>query len=381
MSFSAFDHRCMAEAITLARRGLFTTMPNPRVGCVLARNGEILGRGWHERAGEAHAELRAINDARGRAGNKAGDAVRGASAYVTLEPCSHQGRTGPCTQALVQAGVAEVIVAMKDPNPTVDGAGIAALEAAGIVCRSGLMEAAARALNPGFLSRMERGRPWVRVKLAQSLDGRTALANGKSQWITGKAARHDVQRWRARADAILTGIGTVLADDPSLNLRLEGLDRQPLRVIADSRWRTPMDARILNLEGSVLVAGRDDMPLPETLHEVAECLPLPAELHVVRQTGHGHVSLVALLEALAAREVNQVHVEAGATLCGALLREQLVDELLLYQAPTLLGEAGRPSIVLGTLENMQDRPLLTLLERVSVGEDLRMRFRPQYCED
>ncbi len=369
MSFSAFDHRCMAQAITLARRGLYTTMPNPRVGCVLARNGEVIGRGWHERAGEPHAETRAISDAQGRAG----DAVRGATAYVTLEPCSHQGRTGPCTGALIEAGVAEVIVAMKDPNPTVDGSGIAALEAADIVCRSGLMEAAARALNPGFLSRMERGRPWVRVKLAQSLDGRTALANGKSQWITGKAARHDVQHWRAQADVILTGIGTVIADDPSLNLRLAGLDRQPLRVIADSCWRTPLNARILELEGGVVVAGRDDMPVPEKLREAAECLSLPAS--------DGHVSLPALLEALATREVNEVHVEAGATLCGALLREQLVDELLVYQAPTLLGEAGRPSIVLGTLEDMQDRPLLTLLERVSVGADLRMRFRPQYGED
>lgn len=355
----------MAQAIALARRGLYTSMPNPRVGCVLAKAGQIVGRGWHERAGEAHAEPRAISDA--------GAAAHGATAYVTLEPCAHQGRTGPCTDALIAAGVAEVIVALRDPNPAVDGSGIAQLEAAGIACRSGLMEAQSRELNPGFLSRMERGRPWVRVKLAQSLDGRTALANGASRWITGAAARQDVQRWRAQADAILTGVGTVLADDPSLDLRLDGVERQPLRVIADSRWRTPPGARTLQLDGPVLVAGRDDLPVPEALRLAADTLPLPPR--------GGRVPLQALLRALAEREINEVHVEAGATLCGALLQEQLVDELLIYQAPCLLGEAGRPSLCLGALERMQDRPLMTLLERVSVGEDLRMRLRPQYCGD
>lgn len=366
MNFTAFDHRCMAEAIVLARRGLYTTMPNPRVGCVLAKDAEIVGRGWHERAGEPHAEPRAIIDA--------GAAARGATAYVTLEPCAHRGRTEPCTEALIAAGVAEVIVAQTDPNPAVNGSGIARLEAAGIVCRSGLMHDPARALNPGFLSRMERGRPWVRVKLAQSLDGRTALANGKSHWITGAAARQDVQRWRARADVILTGVETILADDPSLNLRLAGVDRQPLRVIADSRWRTPVNARTLQLHGRVVVAGRQDLPIPAQLQRAAECLPLPA-------AANGRVSLTALLRELAGREVNEIHVEAGATLCGALYQERLVDELLLYQAPCLLGEAGRPTFVLGALERMEQRPGLTLLERVSVGEDLRMRYRPQYCED
>jgi len=356
----------MAEAIALARRGLFTTMPNPRVGCVLAREERIVGRGWHERAGGPHAEIVALE--------AAGEAARGATAYVTLEPCTHEGRTGPCADALVAAGVAEVVIAQRDPNPKVAGGGMARLAQAGIARREGLMADEARDLNPGFLSRMERGRPWVRIKLAQSLDGRTALVSGESQWITGAAARRDVQRWRARACAVLTGVGTVTADDPSLTVRGIESARQPLRVIADSRWRTPPRARTLVQDGSVLVAGREDRTVPPALLATGvESLPLPARA--------GRLDLAALLGALAEREINEVHVEAGGTLCGALLEQCLVDEVLLYQAPCLLGHEGLPTFRLDGGVAMAARPTFTLLERVAVGDDLRMRLRPQYSED
>jgi diaminohydroxyphosphoribosylaminopyrimidine deaminase/5-amino-6-(5-phosphoribosylamino)uracil reductase len=369
-AFTAFDHACMAEALALARRGLRTTTPNPRVGCVLARDGAVVGRGWHERAGGPHAEIHALGDA--------GERARGATAYVTLEPCAHRGRTGPCADALVEAGVRTVIIAVRDPNPRVNGGGMATLIEAGIETREGLMAEEGRALNPGFLSRMERGRPWVRVKLAQSLDGRTALANGNSQWITGDAARDDVQRWRASACAILTGVGTVLADDPSLNVRLGDEPRQPLRVIVDSRWRTPAGARTLGLPGPVLVAGLDSLDIPSPLAGVAECLPLPGVEDPL--DGVPRVDLTALLAELARREINEVHVEAGGTLSGALLRASLLDELLLYQATCLLGDAGRPSFLLGELDDMGKRPAFTWQERVMVGNDLRMRLAPPYRE-
>ncbi len=354
----------MAEAIALARRGLDTTSPNPRVGCVLARDGEVVGRGWHEVAGGPHAEIAALADA--------GVNAAGATAYVTLEPCNHAGRTGPCSEALLSAGVAEVVAAVRDPNPHVSGAGIERLGQAGVRTRHGLLEAQARALNPGFFSRMERGRPWVRVKLAQSLDGRTALADGASQWITGAAARADVQRWRARACAVLTGVGTVLADDPSLDVRLDGATRQPLRVIVDSRWRTPPRAKTLDLPGVVLIAGRDDREPPRELLDRAECVGLPAD--------GDRVHLGALLELLAAREINEVHVEAGGTLCGALLGQELLDDLLLYQAACLLGEGGLPTFVLGGMDRMEQRPEFRVLERIAVGDDLRMRLAPPYRE-
>jgi diaminohydroxyphosphoribosylaminopyrimidine deaminase/5-amino-6-(5-phosphoribosylamino)uracil reductase len=368
--FTAFDHACMAEALVLARRGLSSTMPNPRVGCVLARDGKVVGRGWHERAGGPHAEIHALEDA--------GDLARGATAYVTLEPCAHQGRTGPCADALVQAGIGAVVVAVRDPNPAVNGGGLARLAAAGIDARVGLLEEEGRALNPGFLSRMERGRPWVRVKLAQSLDGRTALANGDSQWITGAAAREDVQRWRSRACAILTGVGTVLADDPSLNVRLPEAPRQPLRVIVDSRWRTPPNAKTLSLPGPVLVVGLDSAPVPPALSAAAECLSLPGMTDPI--AGARRVDLEALFAELSRREINEVHVEAGGTLNGALLRSALLDELLVYQADVLLGDAGRPSFLLGMLRSMQDRPAFRAMERVAVGDDLRMRLAPPYRE-
>jgi len=363
------DARWMARALRLARRGLYTTDPNPRVGCVLVREGRVVGEGWHERAGGPHAEVVALR--------QAGEAARGATCYVTLEPCSHHGRTPPCAEALVAAGVSRVVAAMTDPNPQVAGRGLARLRAAGIEVESGLMAETARELNLGFVARMTRVRPWVRVKLAASLDGRTALASGESQWITGVAARRDVQRWRAQASAILTGVGTVLADDPALTVRPAELGedpgRQPLRVVVDSRLRTPPAARLLRQAGPVLVATREDAD-PARCRALeaagAEVLPLLAD-----ETGR--VALPALLAALAAREVNELHVEAGATLAGALVAQGLADELLLYQAPLLLGDEGRGLFRLPALSRLADAPAWTVLEVVAVGRDWRWRLRPE----
>jgi diaminohydroxyphosphoribosylaminopyrimidine deaminase/5-amino-6-(5-phosphoribosylamino)uracil reductase len=365
MSFSAFDHTCMSEALRLAARGMNSCHPNPRVGCVIARDGRVVGRGWHQRAGEAHAEVLALAEA--------GGAARGSTAYVTLEPCSHQGRTGPCTTALIGAGVSEVIAATPDPNPRVDGQGIEQLRAGGVRVRSGLMADEAEALNEGFFTRARIGRPWVRVKLAQSLDGRTALHNGVSQWISSAESRHDVQHWRARSSAIMTGIETVLSDDPSLTVRELDTPSQPLRVVVDSRWRTPPDARTLALPGQVLVAGLAEIEAPAPLAAAgAELLPLPAS---GRQ-----VDLNALLGELAAREVNEVQVEAGPTLAGALLAARLVDEILLYLSPSLLGDAARGSFALGVLDRMEQRVRLEWLDAERVGGDLRARLKPLYGE-
>ncbi|TVQ30059.1 MAG: bifunctional diaminohydroxyphosphoribosylaminopyrimidine deaminase/5-amino-6-(5-phosphoribosylamino)uracil reductase RibD [Wenzhouxiangella sp.] len=357
MSFSADDHRVMAEALHLAERGRLTADPNPAVGCVIVRDGSIVGRGWHRAAGEPHAEVLALREAGVRA--------RGARVFVTLEPCSHHGRTPPCTDALIEAGVSEVVAAMVDPFPANAGHGLELLMRAGIRVRSGLMEAAARALNPGFVSRFERGRPWVRVKLAISLDGRIAGPDGRSQWITGPAAREDTQRWRARASALLTGIGTVLADDPQLNLRLPGIDRQPLRVVADSRARLPQCARMLNLPGPVLVAST--RPAPWSREGLAwwQGPANPA----------GRLDLEALLAMLVTREVNEVHVEAGAMLSGALLEAGLVDELLVYQAPVLLGD-GQAMLALPGMEKFDQRLHLDLIDSRRLGPDWRFIYRP-----
>ncbi|MEJ2534101.1 MAG: bifunctional diaminohydroxyphosphoribosylaminopyrimidine deaminase/5-amino-6-(5-phosphoribosylamino)uracil reductase RibD [Gammaproteobacteria bacterium] len=362
MSFNAFDHACMASALRLAERGLDTATPNPRVGCVIARNGEVVGEGWHRAAGEPHAEIGALRASGARA--------RGATAYVTLEPCSHHGRTPPCSEALAEAGVAEVVYAADDPNPAVNGGGRADLEAAGIRVRRGLMAGLASDLNAGFEARMRRGRPWVRIKLAQSLDGRTALENGVSQWITGAAARADVQRWRARSCALLTGVETVRTDDPSLDVRLPGAERQPLRVIADSHWRTPPESKTFDRPGRVVIAGLEGAPVPPELERrAAKILRLPKR--------NGRVDLERLLEALAGLEINEVHVEAGAQLCGALLQARLVDEMLLYQAPCLLGSRGRPSFVLEEVTEMGRRPAFDWVDRRMVGDDLRLRLRPR----
>lgn len=359
--FSELDREFMQAALAEARGGLYTTQPNPRVGCVIARGNRIVGRGMHQFAGGPHAEINALADA--------GMEARGATVYVTLEPCCHTGRTGPCTEALIAADVARVVYAHDDPNPVVAGDGARQLQEAGITVESGLLEEAARALNEGYLSRTERGRPFIRCKVAISLDGRTALAGGHSQWITGEAARADVQHFRARSSAILTGIGTVLADNPRLNVRLgfPGIEvQQPARVILDSRLRTPADARLFAAGGPVHVftgaRGGDGLPRA-TIHEVP-----------VGETG---VDLAAVMEALARLDFNEVLVEAGAAINGSLLRAGLVDELLVYQAPVLIGNEARGLADFGPLAVMSERLEFELHEYQAVGDDLRLALRPR----
>ena len=364
MSSSPDDTRFMAMAIRLARHGFESTSPNPRVGCVLVRDGETLAEGWHARAGEPHAEALALA--------AAGESARGATAYVTLEPCSHHGRTGPCVDALVAAGVARVVVATEDPNPRVSGQGLAGLRAAGIQVELGALASEARALNPGFFSRMTRGRPWLCCKLAMSLDGRTAMASGESRWITGEAARQDVQRLRARSCAVVTGIGTVLTDDPRLDVRLgdPASARQPLRVVLDSALRTPADARVTAAPGhALLVHAESDRRREQALMAAGcELLRLP--------DGQGRVALPALLEALAARECNEVLLEAGAALCGAFAAAGLIDEYRIYLAPVLLGSRARPLLEL-PFEHMAERLQLTITAIEAVGEDWRITAIPR----
>ena len=358
--FSAHDHEFMARALRLAERGLYTTTPNPRVGCVLVRDDAVVGEGWHERAGEAHAEIHALN--------AAGNLARGGTAYVTLEPCSHHGRTPPCAGALIAAGVARVVAAMRDPNPQVAGQGLAQLAAAGIVVADGLLAQEARELNIGFVSRMERGRPWLRLKLAASLDGKTALNNGRSQWITGPEARRDGHAWRARACAILTGAGTVRDDDPRLNVRDVETSRQPLRVVVDSHFETPPTARILEGGKTLLVAAKEDAPKIAALRAAgAEVIVLP--------NPQGKVDLARLMATLAGRGVNELHVEAGHKLNGSLMREGLVDELLLYFAPTLIG-SGREMFPLPEIADLAGRRDLKILDLRRVGADVRILARP-----
>ena len=358
---AAADAVFMARALQLAQRGLYTTDPNPRVGCVIVKDGRIIGEGWHQRAGGPHAEIHALN--------AAGPQARGATAYVTLEPCCHHGRTPPCTDALIQAGIVRMVVAMSDPNPLVAGQGAAVLTAAGLRVESGLMQTQAEALNPGFISRMRSNRPYVRAKLAVSLDGRTALAHGVSQWITGEAARADVQGLRARSSAILTGIGTVLADDPSLNVRAFDIGRQPLRVVVDGGLRMPATAKMLRLPGATLiVTARDDAADASRLVEAgAEVLLLP--------TDSGRVDLAALMQHLALREINELMVEAGAGLCGALLAAQLLDEVVIYYAPHILGSSAQAMFALPGLENMQQRVALQVQDVRAVGDDWRVTAR------
>ena len=357
-AFSVADHAQMARALQLAARGLFTTSPNPRVGCVIVKDGRVIGEGWHERAGTPHAEIHALK--------AAGEAARGATVYVTLEPCSHHGRTPPCAEALVNAGVARVVAAMRDPNPLVAGGGIDMLTLAGIDAAVGLMEAEARALNPGFISRMTRRRPWVRLKTASTLDGKTALANGASQWITREAARADVQKLRARACAILTGSGTVLADDPRMNVRDFDTGRQPLRVIVDSALRTPTDAAIL----PALVACHHADPFTRAALEAAgaEVVELPG--------ADGRVDLAALLRLLAQRGVNEVHVEAGAALNGALLAAGWVDEWVAYMAPMAVGDDARGLFARPPLVSLADAARFKLADVRQIGGDLRLTLLP-----
>ena len=361
------DGRFIARALELAARGLETATPNPRVGCVLVRDGRAIGEGWHARTGEKHAERAALASL---AADLPG-AARGATAYVTLEPCSHHGRTPPCTDALIEAGVARVVVCTEDPDPRVRGRGIAQLREAGIAVEIGAGAAAARALNAGFFKRMATGRPLVRLKLAASLDGRTALASGESRWITGEAARADVQRLRARSCAVLTGSGTVLADDPRLDVRTGADARQPLRVVLDTRLRVPPTARTLAPPGRVLVLSASADAARRAALEAAgaEVLTLPA--------GGAGVDLAAALDELGRRELNEIHVEAGATLAGALLAGGLADELVLYSAPVLLGSEGRAMLEIGPIGAMADRLELGLEEVVRIGEDLRIVARPR----
>ncbi len=412
---SAIDRRHMARALDLARRGLYSTDPNPRVGCVIARGERVVGEGWHRYAGEPHAEIHALA--------AAGGDSRGATAYVTLEPCRHTGRTGPCTRTLIEARVAKVVAAMPDPDPRVAGQGFAELAEAGIEVETGLMETPARALNRGFVSRHERGRPWVRCKLAATLDGRTATATGESRWITGEAARADVHRLRAQAGAILTGIGTLLADNPRLDARVEDTGclappmQPPMRVIADSRLRTPPAARALSAPGRVLVATigggegpiiggiarESEYPLAATAGGAAEgpivdgiarepgdalaattcaaarmraLVEAGAEIVPLPDVG-GRISLPALMVALAGRGINEVHTECGPTLAGALLESGLVDEIVVYLAPALLGDAARGMFTLPGVATMRDRIGLEITGVARLGADLRIDAVPK----
>jgi diaminohydroxyphosphoribosylaminopyrimidine deaminase/5-amino-6-(5-phosphoribosylamino)uracil reductase len=349
----------MARALALAERGLYTTTPNPRVGCVIVRDGEVVGEGWHERAGGPHAEAIALA--------AAGERARGATAYVTLEPCAHHGRTPPCAEALVNAGIGRLVAAMSDPNPLVAGKGLARLREAGLDVQAGIMEAEARELNCGFVSRMSRGRPWVRVKIAASLDGRTALSDGRSRWITGPEARRDGHHWRARACAVLTGIGTVKADDPELNVREVSTSRQPLRVVVDARLETPSKARVLG-EGTLIAT---------TVNEVARNAVFDAKGAAVLALPNagGDVDLAALLRELAARHINEVHVEAGARLNGALLQARLIDELLVYLAPSLLGANARGMFDVPEVRELAQRHELEVRDVRTIGRDIRVIAR------
>lgn len=368
------DARFMGRALRLAERGLYTTDPNPRVGCVLARNGQILGEAWHRRAGEAHAEPLALA--------QAGHRTVGATAYVTLEPCCHHGRTPPCTAALIEARVARVVVAMADPNPLVSGRGVSELRAAGLQVDLGLMEEEAADLNPGFIRRMRAGRPWVRCKLAMSLDGRTAMASGESRWITSEASRADVQRLRARSSAILTGIGTVLHDDPALTLRLDPATgqpparasalRQPLRVVLDSALRLPPSARLLREPGRTLVVTCAD----STEGRAAPLAAAGAEVLRAPRDANQGVELGWVVAELGRREANEVLIEAGPRLAGAALRQGIVDEIWLYVAPHLMGDSARGLFHLPGLTQMKERLALELLELRQIGPDLRLRLRP-----
>ena len=371
MSQQITDVRHMAQAIGLARRGLCTTAPNPRVGCVIAQGERVIASGFHRRAGQAHAEVEALRAAR--------EPVRGATAYVTLEPCSHHGRTPPCADALIDAGVARVVSASLDPNPLVAGSGLERRRAAGIAVESGILEREAGALNPGFFKRMRTGMPWVRVKLAMSLDGRTAMADGSSKWITAAAARADVQRLRARSCAIVTGVGTVLHDDPRLDVRIatdEGVTpgRQPVRVVVDSQLRMPPSARVIGAAGDTLVAtaGRDAARAQALADAGVTLLHLPAP--------DGRVDLRALLAHLAVAQCNEVLIEAGATLAGAALRAGLVDELIIYMAPTLMGSAARPLLDL-PFASMDEKLGLQISDITAVGSDWRITAVPvsKFC--
>lgn len=358
MSFSADDHKFMSRALHLAKKGIYTTAPNPNVGCVIVKEGEIIGEGWHEKAGEAHAEIHAVK----QAGNKA----EGATAYVTLEPCCHHGKTPPCTEALIKAKVSRVVAAMIDPHSKVAGQGLKQLESAGIFVESGLLEEQATALNLGFIKRMQKRLPYVRCKLAMSLDGRTAMASGESKWITSAAAREDVQRLRARSGAILTGVGTVLADDPSMTVRLKGIDSQPLRVVVDTNLSMPTDAKMLKEQGkTVLMTCSADESVTQVLTDAG------ADIHMMPYCNTS-VDLKSVLQQLSDMSINDVLLETGATLSGAMLQAGLIDEIIIYMAPVLMGNNARGLFALPALDSMQDKIELDIIEQRLVGQDIRL---------
>ncbi|HEX5054974.1 MAG TPA: bifunctional diaminohydroxyphosphoribosylaminopyrimidine deaminase/5-amino-6-(5-phosphoribosylamino)uracil reductase RibD [Gammaproteobacteria bacterium] len=376
--FDALDHQYMARALQLAARGLYTTQPNPRVGCVLVRNKRVVAEGWHEYAGGPHAEIMALK--------KAGIDAEGATAYVTLEPCSHQGKTPPCVDALIAHRLARVVVAMQDPNPLVDGDGMQRLREAGVRVDAGLMASQAAALNPGFIKRMQAQRPFIRLKQGISLDGGTALANGMSQWISGENSRIDVHRLRARSSAILTGVDTVLSDNPAMTIRLESLAvlgeleaesssriKQPLRIIIDSNLRTPPDARVLKLPGDVLIVTVSDDPARGAVltSDHVEVVRLPAD-------ERGKPDLHDLMSILAAGQVNELLVECGGRLAGALLARRLVDEIVLYVAPCLLGSSARGLFDIEPLQDMRERIELDIQEIRPIDRDIRIIARPVY---
>lgn len=368
----------MARAVQLARHGNYTTHPNPRVGCVVVQQDDVIGEGWHLCAGEPHAEIKALRDV--EANGKRAD---GATVYVTLEPCSHHGRTPPCANALIKAGVRRVVIAMRDPSPKVAGQGSARLKAAGIEVTEGVLQAEAEALNPGFISRFVRRRPFVRCKLAMSLDGRTAMASGESKWITSSAARQDVQRLRARCDAIMTGIGTVLADDPQLNVRAAGVAgleaivdndsyRQPLRVIVDSRLKSPVTSRAVTAPGRALIATTAAV----TDRQLKAFGDQGATVRQYAANG-GRIDLTTVLKDLAEQEINEVLLEAGPMLCGAMMQAGLIDELIVYMAPHLMGDAGRGLMTFIGVDNMAQRIALKMIDVRAVGNDLRLTFYPE----
>jgi len=358
---SVRDAFYMAQAISLAKRGRYTTDPNPRVGCVLVRDGEVIGQGWHVKAGQGHAEVEALKNV---------PDAKGATAYVTLEPCSHQGRTPPCCDALINAGVSRVVAAMQDPNPQVSGSGLEKLKAAGIEVICGVLQEDALALNRGFIKRMTDSRPFVRSKLAMSLDGRTAMASGESKWITSNEARADVHRLRAESSAILTGINTVLADDPALNARVDGDVLQPVRVVLDTHLNMPVTAQMAKLPGRslILTCAQDEQKQGALQQAGFEVYQLPCK--------NGRLDLQAVMDFLGQQQINELLVEAGSVLNGALLDEDWVDEYVIYMAPCILGDQGRGLFNLPGLQQMADKKQLKLRDVRQVGQDLKLTYTP-----
>ena len=369
--WTASDYQHMSRALQLARRGLYSTDPNPRVGCVIVKDDVVLSEGWHQKAGQPHAEIEALNNAKQ---NHTSGNVSGATCYVTLEPCAHHGRTPPCTESLINAGIGKVIVAAIDPNPLVAGKGLQQLKAAGIETASGLMKVQAAELNPGFEMRMQQGRPFVRCKLAMSLDGKTALSGGDSKWISSAESRMDVQKLRARSSAIMTGIGTVIADDPSMNVRLPETSewaehgQQPLRIILDSWLETPLDAKILSLSGDVIIFhASNDKENKQNLENTG------AELVFVKaQRGPDFLEYV-LAYLATEKEINEILLETGSTLAGEMMQAGLIDELILYLAPTLLGQDAKSLFQLPLLDNMSDRISLDFSDVRAIGKDIRIK--------